>query len=505
LNFFLRADYRGRWLAALAGALLPLSFSPFDIFPLAIVLPAGLFWLWSGQTPREAAWRGFCFGFAAFLTGTYWLYISLHVFGGAPAPLAVILMIGLWCAMASYFAIAGYLGVRLLPGSRALAWCFLWPAIFVLLEWVRMWLFTGLPWLSVGYSQLDGPLSAWAPVVGVYGVSLVTLVLAGALLTLVRGHNGDRLVAIAAVGIVMVATWWLHDRNWTTPADEIIEVSLIQGAIPQDRKWQREQLLPTLRMYRDLTEAEAGRDLVVWPEVAVPALAYQVREFIDQIDADAARRGQQVYLGILTRDIDSGQYRNSLIGVGVDQAQYHKRHLVPFGEFFPVPEFIRHWMRSAGLPNQDTLPGRADQLPLPVGDWSLAPSICYEDAFGDELRDFLPAAGILINVSNDAWFGDSIAAHQHLQIARMRSLETGRAMLRATNTGITAIIDESGALVEVLPQFETNVLRGAVRPRTGATPYVLAGNAPVIAVCIFLLGLAGYLSRRQSMLSFPPD
>ncbi len=203
-----------------------------------------------------------------------------------------------------------------------------------------------------------------------------------------------------------------------------------------------------------------------------------------------------MYLGILTQDFDSGQYRNSLIGLGPERAEYHKRHLVPFGEFFPVPDFAREWMRSAGLPNQDTLPGAADQPPLPVSDYAMAPSICYEDAFGDEQLDFLPEAQLLMNVSNDAWFGDSIAPHQHLQIAQMRSLESGRPMLRATNTGITAIIGADGRVMQRSEQFETAVLRAEVRPRSGATPYIRVGNWAVISICALLMG-AVYLSRRR--------
>ncbi|MFQ5635704.1 MAG: apolipoprotein N-acyltransferase, partial [Gammaproteobacteria bacterium] len=266
----------------------------------------------------------------------------------------------------------------------------------------------------------------------------------------------------------------------------------------QDRKWLREQLRPTLRLYRNLTFAETERDLIVWPEVAVPALARQVRGFLDDVDAEAVRRGVQIYLGVLTHDATTGQYHNSLIGLGRSHASYHKRHLVPFGEFFPVPDFARAWMRSAGLPSQDTLAGRPDQPPLPVGSYAMAPSICYEDAFGIEQLDFLPEAGLLLNVSNDAWFGDSIAPHQHLQIARMRSLETGRPMLRATNTGVSAIIDSRGTIVARSPQFATDVLRAEVEPHTGATPFVRVGNWPVISVCVLLLVWGGFTIRRNS-------
>ena len=491
------ARYRGRWLAAVLGLFLPLAFAPFGIYPIALILPALLFVTWDGQRPREAAWRGFAFGFVAFAAGAYWIYISIRGFGQAPMPVVVLLMLGGFFLMGLYPALAGLLAGALPVESRAWRWCLCWPAVFTLVEWLRTWVFFGFPWLSIGYGQIDGPLRAWAPVVGVHGVTFVVLVLSGSGLTLVRGNRRERIAAAIVAGLVVTATGALYERVWTAPADDALRVSLLQGSIPQDRKWTRAQFLPTLRLYRDLTLAESDRDLIVWPEAAIPAIAYQVRDYLDEIDAAAARRGVQIYLGILTQDKETGQYRNSLIGLGPDHGAYHKRHLVPFGEFFPVPDFARAWMRSAGLPAEDTLAGERYQSPLPLGKHALAPSICFEDAFGIEQLDFLPAADVLINVSNDAWFGDSIAPHQHLQIAQMRALESGRPMLRTTNTGVTAIIGPDGRIVASSRQFETEVLRGEIVPHSGSTPYIRFGNWPVIAVCSLLVAGAGYFSRRR--------
>jgi len=491
------ARTRGRWLAALLGLLLPTAFAPFHIYPVALVLPALLFALWDGQTRREAAWRSFAFGFSAFAVGTYWLYISIRGFGGAPMPIVVILMFAGFLLQGLYFALAGVIAGSLAVESRALRWCFVWPAVFTFVEWLRTWLFFGFAWLGVGYGQIDGPLRALAPVVGVHGLTLVALVLSGAALTLARGARQDRIVAGATIVAIAVVTFALHERDWTEPGGPDLRVSLIQASIPQDRKWLPEQLRPTLQLYGGLTFAEVDRDLVVWPEVAVPSVAQRVQDYLDQIDAEASRRGLQIYLGILTQDHASGRYRNSLIGLGPERAEYHKRHLVPFGEFFPVPDFARAWMRSAGLPNQDTLPGEPDQAPLPVGRYAMAPSICYEDTFATEQLDFLPEAQLLINVSNDAWFGDSIAPHQHLQMAQMRSLEAGRPMLRATNTGISAIIGPDGRIVDRSPQFETHVLRAEVEPRSGSTPYMRTGNWAVMLVCVLLMGFGVYRVRRE--------
>ncbi|MBT8445318.1 MAG: apolipoprotein N-acyltransferase [Gammaproteobacteria bacterium] len=490
------SGHRALAAAALLGALLPLAFAPFHLYPVAFILAAVLFLLWEGCSPRRAALISFVFGFAAFAAGCYWLYISIYGFGGAPIPVVVLLMLGGFVLQGLYLAVAGYLAGNLRVESRALRWCFLWPAAFTFVEWLRTWVFFGFPWLGLGYGQIDGPLRGWAPVIGIHGVSLVTLIIAGSLLTLIRGSRNDRLVAGLALAVVGTTSIALYDREWTVAAEDELRVGLAQGSIPQDRKWLPEQLRPTLQLYGKLTFTDADLDLVVWPEVAVPAVADRVQGYLDALDEQARERGLQLYLGILTRDADSGQYRNSLIGLGQSRAEYHKRHLVPFGEFFPVPDFARRWMRSAGLPSQDTLAGERAQPPLPVGSHSMAPSICYEDAFGTEQLDFLPEASLLMNVSNDAWFGDSIAPHQHLQIAQMRSLEAGRPMLRTTNTGITAFIGADGRIVARSEQFEIDVLRASVRPHTGSTPYMRTGNWVVIVLCLCLIGFGGYLTRR---------
>ncbi len=491
---------RGGWLAALAGALLPLSFAPFTWFWLAPLLLALLFACWTDTTPRQAAWRGAAFGFAAFLTGTWWLYISIHGFGGSPRWLALLLMLGLDLLMGGYLEICGWLAAASTGRRPALAWCLAWPGAWVLIEWLRGWLFSGFPWLSLGYGQIDGPLAAWAPVGGVYLLSLLTAVCAGLLLTLWRGSRRERLAAVAGLGILAGLTAGFAGRSWTAALGAPVPVSLVQGAVSQDRKWLPRQRQPTMQLYRALSFPGPPGRIVLWPEVAIPALADQVGDYLQSLDRAARASGSSLLLGILTRDPDTDALYNSLLALGADQGVYHKRHLVPFGEFFPVPDFVREWMRLMSLPYRDMNAGARDQPPLRALGIALAPSICYEDAFGGEQLDFLPVAGLLVNVSNDAWFGDSIAPHQHLQIARMRALETGRPMLRATNTGITAIIDARGRLRASLRQFEPGVLHAEVQPRTGATPYARADNLPVVTLSLLLslLGLyAGWGGRQR--------
>ncbi len=481
---------RGRWIASAAGAAFPLGFAPFDYYWLTPLLLGLLLLAWFDQPPKEAARRGFLFGAAAFIVGTYWLYISIRIFGGSPLWLALMLMVGLSFIMALYFALLGFV-VRHFPQSPVWVLALvIFPAAWVLVEWLRGWFLTGFPWLSVGYGQIDGPLAAWAPLFGVYGVSFVTTTVAAAIVLILVGQLRQRVAALVVLAAILLATLGLQNKLWTRPDGPSIRVALVQGAIEQDRKWLQSQRRPTMELYRDLSFAQQSVDLVVWPEVAIPAMAQQVRSYLKEIDALANARGIALLLGILNYEADSQQFYNSLISLGQARGVYHKRHLVPFGEFFPVPDFVREWMRLMTLPYRDALRGDDDQKPIQAVGISLAPSICYEDAYGGEQRHFLPAAGLLVNVSNDAWFGDSIAPHQHLQIARMRALEAGRYMLRTTNTGITAIIDPQGRIVQGSPQFAEHVLRGEVLPFSGATPFVRLGNMPVLIYSLLVLAAA---------------
>jgi apolipoprotein N-acyltransferase len=483
-------------LAALAGLALPLAFAPFGLFFLAPLSLAVMFWCWD-SAPREAAWRGFWFGAAAFTAGTWWLYISVRLVGGTPLPVAILLLGGLVAIMAAWVGLGGYLAARLRTRSLALNACVLAPALWVLIEWLRGWVLTGFPWLSIGYGQVDGPLAAWAPVAGVYGVSLVVAVLAGALVALTFGDVRDRAIASAVALVLVLGSGVLGTRVWTAPAGVPLRVSLVQGAIPQLLKWQPGERRATMDLYLAMTEGLQGRDLVIWPEAAIPAPDVLVRDYLDGLAALARRLDTQLLVGILTHDEERGEYRNSILALGEPGGVYHKRHLVPFGEFFPVPDFIRRWMRMMNLPYADLAAGDARQRPLSARGVSLAPTICYEDAYGAEQLVFLPESGLLVSVSNDAWFGDTMAPHQHLEIARMRALETGRFLVRSTNTGISAIIDERGRLAAVAPQFRPFVLTGAAQAFAGATPYVRTGNFPVLLLCFAGIVAAVLTARKR--------
>lgn len=486
-----------RLILFLLGCVYTAAFAPFGWWLLLPVVMLPVLYVWLTVSPRDAGWLTFCFGFGIFLSGTYWIYISVVVFGEAPAWIALVLMFGLVLIMSAYFWLTGWLVSRLAQGEP---WLLLIaaPAGWVVIEWLRGFLLTGFPWLAVGYSQIDSPLAGFAPLFGVYGVSLLLMLSAAAVLVTVFTAGPRRWIPLAIVVLPWVLGAVLRPVEWTEPDGPPVRTTLLQAGISQDRKWLPEVLRPTLTFYRVATLAARDSQIVLWPEVAIPAVDDRVEAFIERLQADSRATGQTILFGILELDSDRGEQRiyNSIMLVDADKRQfYRKRHLVPFGEYFPVPESVREWMRMRNLPHSDLSAG-AEVQPLLVtaGGIPLASAICYEDAYGAEQLYALPEARVLINVSNDAWFGDSIAPHQHLQIARMRSLEAGRVTVRATNTGISAFIDHNGRVLDAGPQFEPVTMTADVQPRRGATPYVNMGNLPVISLC--LLVLAGFWLRR---------
>jgi apolipoprotein N-acyltransferase len=454
------------------------------------MLPASFAWTYA--PPRMAARLTFWYGTGLFLSGTYWLYISIHVFGEAPLWVALLIMVCLVLIMAAYCAAAGWLIARLAkgdPGRLALVA----PAVWVIIEWLRGWFLTGFPWLAVGYSQIDSTMSGWVPLIGVYGTSALTVLSSAALVGVIVDTGRKRWAFAGVVVLPWILGAALQPVHWTQPSDRALRTTIVQGGISQDRKWLPEQFQPTLALYRDATLDYADSDLVVWPEVAIPATIDYVEQYIHTLQSELRLDPRTLLFGILERDSDTTKVYNSVVVLDGNERQiYRKRHLVPFGEYFPVPDFVRHWMRLMSLPTSDMSSGD-DVQPLLEAESGerLAVAICYEDAYGAEQLYALPEAALLVNVSNDAWFGNSIAPHQHLQIARMRALEAGRYVVRATNNGVSAFIGPKGELLETAAQFVYATLTMNVVPHEGATPYVRTGNWPVISVLILIVAWFG--------------
>ncbi|MBT8088046.1 MAG: apolipoprotein N-acyltransferase [Gammaproteobacteria bacterium] len=489
-----------RLIAFVLGSAMSLCFAPFgwSLLPLLLLLP--LFYLCLHVTPRNAAGHAFWFGFGMFLTGTYWIYISVHVYGKAALWIALFLMVGLALIMAALVSISGWLISRLSHGKPGLL-LIVAPAAWVLVEWMRGWVLTGFPWLALGYGQIDTPLAGWAPLLGVYGVSMMLALTSAGLLVALLSRGWLRSASMAAAAMPWLMGAALQPLDWTEPVGEPMRATIVQAGVSQDRKWERDQLRPIMQFYYTSTMRVPDSDIVLWPEVAIPSLDDYVEPFIAAVAKDATRKGQSVLFGILERDDYRGEPRtfNSVLLVGSGERQaYRKRHLVPFGEYFPVPDRVRAWMKMQNLPYSDLAAGDEKQSLLVANNGvQMATAICYEDAYGAEQLYAFPDAGLIINVSNDAWFGDSIAPHQHLEIARMRALEVERFAIRSTNTGISAFIDADGKLMKVGRQFVPEVMTAVVQPRQGSTPYAAMGNRLVIGLCALLLAAAAAGGRTK--------
>jgi apolipoprotein N-acyltransferase len=493
-------------LAALPiGASLALAFAPFGGWPLAVLCPVYLFLAWHYLEPRRAAKVGFLFTAGLFLAGTYWLYHTIHEVGHAPAWIALFLMFGMVAIIGGYTAAVGYAITRWLrpklPEERTSV-CFTVltvPAAWTLLEWFRGWFLSGFPWFALGYSQTDSPLVGFAPIGGVYTISLLVAMSSGALIALIIGTNRTRIVAAAALVVIWASGAILKHHEWTQPIGRPLTAAIVQGAVPQDLKWSQGYLNSTLELYQRLTLPHFGKDIILWPEAALPAVPEQVQDYLDTMWRTARSNRSTLITGLLHYGDGGGDdIRNGLLALDAEAQWYDKRRLVPFGEFFPVPAFIREWMRLKDLPHSDISPGARDQPALRAAGQKIAATICYEDAYGAEQLEVLKEATLLVNVTNDAWFGDTTAAPQHLQISRMRVIEAGRPLLRAANDGISAIISADGTVERTLPRFQPGVLVGVIQPRTGLPPYAQVGNVPLVVLCLLLLAGGFWTIRRAS-------
>jgi apolipoprotein N-acyltransferase len=462
-------------LAAVLGAITVFGFAPFELFPLPILTLALLFRLWQNASPRGAAWLGFCWGLGFFLAGVSWVYVSLHDVGGMAAPIALAATM-LFCAYLALFpALAGYLACRL---ASADFWksAFLMAGAWTVTEWLRGWLFTGFPWLALGYSQTPpSPLAGYAAVLGSYGIAFLVALIA-ALLSL----NWRRKSVWLAIMVMLGVGGLLRGMDWTQPAGKPVAVSLLQGNIPQSLKWVPERLPLSIDTYIELAQKHPAA-LTILPETSIPL-------FYDELPRDvlkALTHHGDVLLGIAIRHRE-GSYVNGAVAIAPDHVQsYAKQHLVPFGEY--IPPGFSWFFDFVRIPMADFSAGPRDQPPLEIAGQpgvKIMPNICYEDLFGEEIIRALPQATLLVNLSNTAWFGDSLAQPQHLQIARLRAMETGRTMLRSTNTGITAAIAPDGRVLGQLPAFTAGALRVEAQGFSGMTPFARWGNALALLIAI---------------------
>ncbi|MBX9893755.1 MAG: apolipoprotein N-acyltransferase [Nitrosomonas sp.] len=495
----LKNPYLKLLLVYLAGAVTVLGFAPFYLFPVPVMTLAWLLALChKNRNPLKNAVLGFSFGMGLFSAGVTWIYVSLHDFGAMPVPAAVTALIVLCAYLSLFLASSCWLLTKLRPESPLL-WAALAGALWMLSEWLRGTLFTGFPWLTLGYSQAPfSPLAGFAPVVGVYGISLI-IVFSAALLFFWLENIREKWRWGAALLTIWLCGFALQMIEWVQPEGEPVTVSLLQGNISQDLKWRADQIEHSMETYAQLI-LESDSRLIVTPEISIPLFNDVVPPAYLAYIAEHARNVKgDVLIGLAERDHEDGDaYYNTMFSLGSSPEQsYRKHHLVPFGEYIPFKPLFGWVIQVLQIPLSDFSRGGLDQQPMDIAGQRVAINICYEDVFGEEIINQLPQATLLVNVSNDAWFGRSIGPQQHLQISQMRALETGRYMLRATNTGVTAIIDERGRVLDTIEIFITAALHGMAQGFTGATPYVRMGNYPVLGLAVLLLSI-GLLSAFRA-------
>lgn len=488
---------RAPLLALLAGALITAALAPFELWPLAWLSPAAFYLLLRNRSGKAGGWLGWSYGLGVFGAGVSWVFVSISEHSATPLPIALLLT-GLFVAgLATLFALQGWLFCRFIDRNRYswLAFAGLWW----LFEWLRSWLLTGFPWLYLGYASLDTPLQNWAPLGGVWLTSLWVALGGCALAALIHSRTTRARVIAAAVFSLPWLGAALLPTSWTQP-DRALSVALVQADISQAAKWKRDQLPGILDRYRQLTETIDNSELIVWPETSIPALYRSSLPYLGDLFQQLDERGVSLIAGLpaaVPDKDDPSQYRfhNSLAVLSGGAGIYHKQRLVPFGEYLPLESLLRDMVDFFNLPASSFKLPQGEQQNLRINGTRLASAICYEIAYPELVRHSARESEVLLTVSNDTWFGHSIAPDQHMQIARMRAVENGRWLIRGTNNGISALVNPQGLITSQAPRYQIAVIQGTVHAMHGLTPYQKMGVWPALILALGLLFSAA-LGRR---------
>ena len=489
----------------LAGCGITLSLAPFNIWPAAIIALMVLFHYQHQALGKQRFFYPMIFSSALFISGCYWIYISMNTFGGAPPPLALIMTLSFCLFIALLippFMMVYQRYFSSLPAIlRALAFASLW----MLSEWLRTWFLTGFPWMFIGYSQTLGWLNSWAPIIGTLGISFLLALTAALVVELLQAIKQQRkALPMLCISAILICIWVsplaLNPLTFThNKSDKTYKVALVQPDINLKHKWDPRFLYDDMQYHRQVSNDMPEQDIIIWPETAVALMYHQSQYFLSLLNDDAQKNNTAIILGIPSKWNKNGHkvYHNSMIGVGQASGIYHKQKLVPFGEYVPLETWLRGLIDFFDLPMSAFTAGEANQPLLKAGNVLISPSVCYEVVYADLVASTVPAADILLTVSNDAWFGESIGPLQHMEMAQMRALETGRYMIRATGNGISAIVNERGQILKRSQQFKREVLKGTAQLREGATPFALTGTLPFVLACLALSTGLIYQSRRS--------
>ena len=510
-------------LAVLFGFLLPLSMAPFNWWPLGIISIAGIVTLLCGQQTTSVRFiYALSFGLGAYAIGVSWIYVGIHDHGQTGVALSLLMVTAFICFQALLLSVPFVVFGKVFNVSTTITFLLVFPSLWVLGEWFRGWAFTGFPWLYLGYGHTDSWLLGWAPVVGALGISWIAAFCGALLALLVRqaqnfkaGNHETIHLSSSVVGLVFVLLFWLGGNflqtvRWTQPSGKPLSIGLVQPAMPLAIKWDPYKLPVIFEQFRSDTELLFNNDLVVWPESAIPRFQHEVTDYLNSIAAEASDTDTALVAGILTAEAGGqghsrpnsfySNYYNSVVGLGLASGGYHKQHLVPFGEYVPFESWLRGVIAFFDLPMSVFSHGPTGQPPIKAKNAVIATAICYEIAYAELVRSSAENANLLLTLSNDTWFGQSIGPKQHFQIARMRAAENGKPLIRATNDGISALITEDGKVSATIPAHKRGVLEGILEPRTGLTPFGRYGSYPILLasllwVLVPLVGKSVWVGR----------
>jgi len=510
LDKLTRNLYGQLFVAFILGAVQVFAFAPFEQWWVIYPSFVGFFLLL--QQLQKSTQRyfliSFIFSISTLIATLHWIYVSMDLFGGMPKIVSVLLIVLLCAYLAIYPSLALWASSRFLGMSNTQRYLLLIPVFWLISDWLRGYVLTGFPWAYLGYSHADTPLVGFAPVLGVQGITLAVMVICGALTLLIQKQKIG--LSLAVISVLLISGFILQKQQYTI-AQPSISVSLVQGNIDQNEKWEKEQLFPSLKKYLALSETglDDQAELIIWPESAIPAIEVNVQTFLQPLSIDLAAKNKTLITGIIGYDLETDNYYNSIITLGKlpkrqgyslqSGNRYQKHQLLPIGEFVPFETLLRPLAPYFNLPMSSFQRGAQVQNNLQTEQVSLAAAICYEIAFPELLRKNIgEKTGVILTISNDAWFGNSIGPAQHLQIARMRAIEFARPLLRSTNNGVTAIFDASGNELGRLPVNVEAVLSKKIQPAFGKTPYQYAGSYPLYLYSLLvLLGLFLYAKFKK--------
>ena len=471
---------------------------------LALICFTGFFYLLTQTAHKTTSTWWFAFGW--FGAGISWVHVSIADFGGVPLIVSMLMM----AILCGYLALFPALAIKLLQKSSAVRfWPLMLPLLWLFTEWLRSWLLTGFPWLSIGYSQLHSPLGGWLPIVGETGVSALLVMFTCAAALAIKQKNWSILTLVIA--IPLVSGYVLNQVQWTSPNGTLFKTAMIQGNIKQELRWTPEQDRPTMQAYLQDTQQYWGHDLIVWPEAAIPKLEPLTGEYIALLDEAAANANSALITGIVNYNLENKQAFNSLITVGKKHSddpdghyryfhnnRFDKHHLLPIGEFVPFESMLRHLAPIFDLPMSSFTRGDFQQRNLIANDVHIAPAICFEIAFPRQVRaNLYEDTQIILTVSNDAWFGRSHGPAQHMEIAQVRAKEMGLPLIRSTNNGISGFVDHRGNITADIPQFERASISHNIALVDGTTPYRQFGDVWIWFITL-TLAIAGFVAQKQN-------